>query len=79
MKSAVIGEPEEKREITYPCLMKSIECNVIVLFNNTTEGTIVYSKDKADIGVFSKDINPNFFEWLPEGKEVVLSNKKEPE
>ena len=80
MKSEVRNLNEETRDLPFPKLMISDD-GIIVLATfvdgEIFTGTVVHEGDpRCEIGFYSKIWNISNFKDLPEGVEVVLSNKR---
>ena len=74
MKS-IIKEPSKKTvgEMEFPCLLRQkADHNLIVLFEDLCNGTVVAGK--TGFGRHFKSIDINNYEYLPENVEVSLSN-----
>ena len=68
-----IEKPEDtKKEITYPCLMKAMDQDLIVLFTEADVGIALTSVDRVKLGYYSKDWHMEHFQPLPSGTKVIL-------
>ena len=48
MKSEIVESPIEKKEIKFPLAAKATKNGTIVLFTDTTTGTVLFSGDNSD-------------------------------
>ena len=72
MKSIFKENSPQSQKTIYPCLKKSRETNVVVLFTSPKIGTRIYSSDEFLIGNFHQDWSEENF--IPFDGEITLSN-----
>jgi hypothetical protein len=73
------GEKPTKKEVTYPCLMKSSVTGCIVLMisdvNDFGKGIMVFKgEERAEVGHYSSDWHTPYFTPLPSTEQIILQN-----
>jgi hypothetical protein len=78
MKSKIIEKEKEENKIVYPCLMKCVDDDglIIVLATENTTGTVVKHYIETEIGEYSESWSPFSFTntWKPFEGTLELSN-----
>ena len=69
-------EVEEKKEIEFPCLMRS-NGGLIVLMYREGVGTVLVGNDTWDLGEYSDSWDTDSFTPLDPSEKVILTNGDE--
>lgn len=75
MKSILVKKEAEKKEIKYPCLMKSVSGLVVLMYLEKT-GTVLVDNDTWCVGETSRSWDMAAFTPLADEDQVILSNGK---
>jgi hypothetical protein len=78
MKSEIVGESQEKQKWKFPCLGESIHIDLIVLFKQSKNGTVLLDNRDFPCGFVIGDVRSDWtmeqFRPLAKSTKVILQN-----